>query len=193
MLLALSLIAPLLAADVAKGKTLYAPCVACHGQSGEGNAALNAPVIGGQEVWYLERQLKSFRSGARGGDPIGATMVPMAKALPDDAAVADVAAYVATLAPAPAKPALGGDATKGKALYAACAACHGQSGEGNAALNAPALWRQQDAYLVRQLVAFKSGKRGSDPFGAQMKPMAQTLVDEQAMKDVAAYIATLKR
>lgn len=186
-----------LAGDAAAGKPLYAACVSCHGANGEGNPAMNAPVIGGQEPWYLERQLKHFRAGVRGADPIGAAMAPMAKTLADDAAVANVAAYVATLTPPPAKPAAGGDAAKGKALYQACAACHGANGEGNQAMNAPALWRQQDTYLVRQLVAFKAGGRGGDaakdPIGGTMAPMAKTLPDEAAMKDVAAYIATLKR
>lgn len=189
------------AADPAAGKLLYATCVGCHGDNGEGNAVMSAPVIGGQEVWYLERQLKDFRSGVRAGDaakdPNGAMMAPMAKSLADDAAVANVAAYVATLAPPAAKPAAGGDVAKGKVLYVVCASCHGASAEGNVATNAPALWRQQDAYVARQLAAFKAGLRGADPskdpIGATMAPMAKALADEAAMRDVAAYIATLKR
>ena len=53
---------------------------------------------------------------------------------------------------------------------------------------------QHDWYLVRQLQNFKGGIRGGsgDSFGAQMVPMASLLADEQAMKDVAAYIGTLK-
>ncbi|MEE8157339.1 MAG: c-type cytochrome, partial [Gammaproteobacteria bacterium] len=59
----------------------------------------------------------------------------------------------------------------------------------------PALAGQHDWYTVRQLQYFKDGIRGTasgDTFGAQMRPMAMTLADEQAMKDVAAYINTLK-
>lgn len=189
------------AADPAAGKALYAACVSCHGAVGEGNPAMSAPVIGGQEAWYLERQLRAFRGGSRGADASkdvnGATMAAMAQTLPDDAAVANVAAYVATLAPPPAKPAGGGDAARGKTLYAACAACHGASGEGSAVAQAPALWRQQDTYIERQLGAFRAGVRGGDaakdPTGATMAPMAKALPDAAAMKDVAAYIATLKR
>ena len=65
----------------------------------------------------------------------------------------------------------------------------------NKALNGPRLSGQHDWYLVRQLQNFKSGIRGGDSkdaFGAQMRPMAALLADEQAMKDIAAYIATLK-
>ena len=32
-----------------------------------------------------------------------------------------------------------GDPAKGRALYATCASCHGANGEGNQALNAPAI------------------------------------------------------
>jgi cytochrome c oxidase subunit 2 len=47
---------------------------------------------------------------------------------------------------------------------------------------------------VRQLQNFKNGVRGNNPkdtYGMQMAPMAQTLADDQAMADVAAYIKSL--
>ena len=86
-----------------------------------------------------------------------------------------------------------GDSTKGKAYYTTCAACHGAKGEGNKALNSPSLAGQEDWYIVRQLKNFKEGIRGSNPkdiYGMQMRPMAMTLINDQAMKDVAAYIMT---
>jgi cytochrome c oxidase subunit 2 len=87
-----------------------------------------------------------------------------------------------------------GDAERGKTLYATCGACHGVNGEGQEALNAPKLAGQESWYLIRQLQNFKNGVRGTNPrdvYGMQMMPMAQTLVDDQAMEDVAAYIETL--
>ena len=87
-----------------------------------------------------------------------------------------------------------GDPIRGKSLYAICGACHGQKAEGMLALNAPALNGLESWYIVRQLTNFKQGIRGSNPkdtYGIQMAPMAQTLPDEQAMEDVAAYIQTL--
>lgn len=87
-----------------------------------------------------------------------------------------------------------GDADTGKNYYATCGACHGQNGEGQQALNAPALAGQSEWYIVRQLENFKNGVRGSDPkdtFGMQMAPMAQTLPTAQSIEDVAAYITTL--
>jgi cytochrome c oxidase subunit 2 len=86
--------------EVEAGKAAYAACAACHGANGEGNQALNAPKLAGQHDWYLVRQLQNFKSGLRGADPkdtFGAQMKPMAATLADDAAVNNVAAYIATL------------------------------------------------------------------------------------------------
>jgi cytochrome c oxidase subunit II len=87
-----------------------------------------------------------------------------------------------------------GDAARGKTLYATCGACHGQNAEGMEALNAPRLAGQETWYTVRQLQNFKNGVRGNNPrdtYGMQMAPMSQTLPDDQAMEDVAAYIQSL--
>jgi len=87
----------------------------------------------------------------------------------------------------------GGDPEAGRALYAVCASCHGQNGQGNKTLNAPALTGLSDWYIVGQLRNFKNGLRGANPedqYGAQMTAFALTL-DEQGMRDVAAYIDEL--
>src|SRR5262249_8856773 len=122
------------AGDAAAGKTLFAVCSTCHGAQGEGNPAMNSPKIAGQEAWYLTRQLQSFKQGTGGtaaGDIYGAQMRPMALQLKDDAAIANVVAYIGTL---PSKPSpvtvKGGDAAAGKTGYGTCAACHGANGEG---------------------------------------------------------------
>jgi cytochrome c oxidase subunit II len=186
------------AGDAAAGKTLYAVCSACHGAQGEGNPAMNSPKIAGQEAWYLTRQLQSFKQGTRGtaaGDVYGAQMRPMAVQLKDDAAIANVVAYIGTL---PSKPSpitvKGGDAAAGKTAYATCAACHGPNGEGMVQMNAPKLAGQEDWYLVRQLANFKKGVRGADPkdtFGVQMRGMAGVLSSDKAVNDVVTYIGTL--
>jgi cytochrome c oxidase subunit 2 len=52
-----------------------------------------------------------------------------------------------------------------------------------------------DWYLERQLRNFKSGRRGSHPedlYGDQMNTVANVLVGENAIKDVIAYIDTLR-
>ena len=87
-----------------------------------------------------------------------------------------------------------GDATKGKAAYAVCAACHGANGMGNKALNAPGIAGQEPWYLERQLKNFKGGIRGADPkdtYGMQMRPMALTLANDQAVSDMAAFLSSM--
>lgn len=87
-----------------------------------------------------------------------------------------------------------GDATKGKAAYAVCAACHGANGMGNKALNAPKIAGQEPWYLERQLKNFKGGIRGADPkdtYGMQMRPMALTLANDQAVSDMAAFLSSM--
>ena len=186
-----------LAGDAVAGKRQYTLCVACHGVNGEGNQGINGPRLAGLEAWYLTRQLNNFKQGVRGtgrGDIYGAQMKPMADALRDANAVADVVAYVGTLKAAPAAAAVRGDAKRGRALYAPCAACHGVAGQGIQALNAPRLAGASDWYLITQLRNFRSGARGShvaDAYGQQMAPMAKVLADNTAVTDVVAYINTL--
>lgn len=91
------------------------------------------------------------------------------------------------------KPALAGNATKGKSLYMTCATCHGQNAEGMQALGAPALADQEPYYLKNQLQNFRTNKRGvheKDVYGAQMAPMAKVL-DSDGILDVIAYIKTM--
>jgi cytochrome c553 len=122
-------------------------------------------------------------------------MRPMSMALANDADVAAVAAYVATLAPIAPPPVLtGGDAVRGQVLYAPCAACHAPDGSGNQAVFGPPLTHGNDWYMLTQLANFRAGVRGTKPgdtSGALMRPMSMTLADEQAMRDVIAYITTL--
>ncbi len=87
-----------------------------------------------------------------------------------------------------------GDPARGQTLYAVCTACHGAQAEGNQALNAPKLSGQGGWYLVRQLRDFKAGIRGAhelDVYAKQMAPFAAMLADDQAIRDVVAYIGTL--
>jgi cytochrome c oxidase subunit 2 len=187
------------AGDATKGKAAYAVCAACHGANGMGNKALNAPRIAGQEPWYLERQLKNFKGGIRGADPkdtYGMQMRPMALTLANDQAISNMVAYLSSMPmSAPAASSVKGDVAAGKTAYMICQACHGPTGGGNKALNAPRLTGLQDWYVVRQLKNFKSGARGTkagDTYGMQMRPMAMTLANDEAINNVAAYIATFK-
>ncbi len=187
--------------DVGRGKKLYtATCFTCHGERAEGKKEFNSPALCRQERWYIVTQLQKFRAGLRGTDPkdaAGAMMRPMAQSLPDEQALLDVATYVTTLqAPVPSAQ-VKGDVAAGKTRFTSvCAACHGPAARGNPELKAPALAGQNDWYVVAQLQKFKAGLRGANPkdvTGLQMKGMAGALADEQAVRDVAAFIATLAK
>ena len=59
---------------------------------------------------------------------------------------------------------------------------------------APALAGMSDWYQLVQLENFKSGVRGQHPddtYGQQMASITSLLPDQQAMKDVIAYIDSL--
>lgn len=193
----------LAACDVGHGESLgkmrYANCAPCHGEDGRGNQAVGAPAIAGLPLWYVEAQLRKFRDGSRGAHPDdidGLKMRPMARTLLSDEEVKVVAERVAKLPPlSPAATIKDGDPSRGKAMFATCVACHGEKAVGMQDKGAPDLHRTGDWYLLAQLKKFKSGVRGSAPTdatGQQMRPMAMTLPNEQAMKDVIAYIRTLQ-
>jgi cytochrome c553 len=174
-------------------------CLTCHGTDGQGNEGIDAPRIAGMERWYLKRQLELFRDGLRGTHPQdipGMEMQPMAVILTDES-ITDILDWIETWEYIPAEITLtGGDAARGQTLYQPCAACHGVNGEGNEALNSPALAGQNDWYLMNQLVNFKEGYRGYDSrdrFGSQMRMMGQTVPDRDAMRDIVTYINTLGR
>ena len=188
------------APGLARGKDVYDTCVPCHGAHGTGDASLRAPAIAGLPQWYIVAQLTKFKDGIRGAHPDdgeGARMRPMARTLWKKGDVESVAEYVASLPATHPAATLQGDPTVGAARYnSICVACHGADGKGNQQLGAPTLRSQADWYMVAQLEKFKSGMRGahpSDVSGSQMRAMAMTLPDSQAMKDVVAYIRTLAK
>ena len=80
---------------------------------------------------------------------------------------------------------LAGDAAAGKTKAATCAGCHGAVG-----VSANPLWPniagQQEAYMVKQMKAFRDGTR-SDPL---MSPMSKPLSDAD-IDDLSAYYSGL--
>ena len=183
------------ASFAAEGAKLYATCVSCHGNKGEGNPTLNAPAIAGQDAAYLERQLRNFRTDRRGthrSDALGAQMRALAVALGDDVAVAKLASYVASLPKTVSAAPVRGNLHNGNNLYQGkCGACHGGKAEGNPALKSPRLAGLDAAYIKRQFALFRDGVRGTHPQdlpGRQMALMAKTLPTERDLDDVIAFI-----
>ncbi len=185
-------------ADAASGAAMYAVCTACHGASGEGNPAMNAPKLAGQEAWYIRRQVQNFQRGLRGSnaeDTYGVQMTAFASMLADDATLRNVAAYIEALPDTDAGQTVVGDAARGKSLYTTCANCHGASGEGIWSQNAPRLAGMSDWYLSRQIHNFRTGVRGGhrqDFNGRQMTALTSFLYNDKAIADVVSYINTLE-
>jgi cytochrome c oxidase subunit 2 len=119
----------------------------------------------------------------------------MAAMLADEQAVADVAAYISSLESPASAATVEGDIKMGADYYNQfCGACHGAGAVGNLALNSPRLAGGDDWHMQAQLMAFRSGQRGSHPddtTGKQMRAMAAILPNEQAVKDVVAYLHSL--
>jgi len=187
--------------NLENGKTKFVVCEACHMPTGSGSKEIGSPRIAGQNPWYEKRQLQNFKAGIRGTKPedkFGAVMRPMALTLPTDQDIEDVIAYFDTLTPEILPQTVqGGDATKGKEIYAICAACHGDDGKGIEVLSAPRVAGIPDWYLQRQIGSFDTGIRGThaeDIFGRQMGVIQKLMLpDDQAILDVIAFINTLPK
>lgn len=145
--------------DVARGKDIYEVCSACHMPNGWGMQDGTFPQLAGQHTTVTIKQLSDIRAGNRDNP----TMYPFA--LPSEIggvqAIADVAAYMATLPMTPYNGVGKGDRLDvGEKLYKVnCERCHGTHGEGDAAKFYPRLEGQHYAYLVRQFEWIKDGKR----------------------------------
>jgi cytochrome c553 len=178
--------------SVEAGQAKAATCVACHGVGGN-SVNPQWPSLAGQHRPYIVKQLKAFKTGSR-QDPL---MTPMATTLSEQD-MEDLAAYYATQSPTgleadsakvPAGQRLfrGGDERLG---IAACAACHGPSGDGNPTALYPAVRAQHATYVEKQLKEYRSGVRQTDQ-NQMMRNVASGMSDDQ-IAAVAAYIQGLR-
>ncbi len=174
--------------NVDDGRKIYPLCATCHLDNGWGKPDGSFPVIAGQHRQVLIKQLADIRSRHRENP----TMYPFTD--PDTIggaqAIADVAAYIATLSPDP-NPGKGpGDRLdQGRARYEKqCADCHGAAGEGDADAFFPRLRGQHFAYLVRQLRWLRDGfRKNGNPV---MVERVKTCTDED-IGAVADYISRM--
>lgn len=83
----------LVAGDASAGADRYGTCASCHGAEGQGMGIF--PKIAGQTPEYIAGRLQQYRAGEQVG-PNSALMMPQASGLSDEA-IADLAAYIATL------------------------------------------------------------------------------------------------
>lgn len=92
--------------DPTEGMRLFQErCMECHRYNASGEMAFGSPPLVGRQAWYLEEQLKRFKSGRRGAikdDVNGAKMVQMTKLfIEDEQMLRNVVAYIMTLNPEP--------------------------------------------------------------------------------------------
>jgi len=175
------------------GRAKSATCAACHGADGN-SATPDWPSLAGQHPSYIVRQLKAFKSG----DRQNVTMMPFAQMLSDQD-VLDVATYFSMQKPTPkgADPAL---VSLGQQIYrggvpergiAACIACHGPGGHGNAFAAYPRIGGQHSAYVAKTLKEYASGDRRSDvEVNQMMRNVAALLLDDE-IRALSSYVQGL--
>jgi cytochrome c553 len=82
---------------VANGRKAAVACAGCHGDEGRGDEQRGVPSLQGQPVGYLKNQMLLFKADKRSpGDTALANMKAIMKTI-DDATLADLAAYFASL------------------------------------------------------------------------------------------------
>jgi cytochrome c553 len=195
--------APVVSGSADAGAAKAAVCAACHGPNGN-SVNPEWPSLAGQNAAYVREQLAMFKAKKR-NNPI---MQPIVEPLTEQD-FADLAAYFAAQTPA----GLEADPSywkAGEALYKsgdlarnipACTACHGPTGQGNAASGYPALRAQHSVYTVKQLQDYLTQNRYRDPAdpavvhqarnSAMMTTIASRLTPED-IRNLASYLQGLR-
>ncbi|MGZ8532344.1 MAG: c-type cytochrome [Candidatus Binatia bacterium] len=162
-----------------------APCLACHGETGQ-SLIPEVPSLGAQPVFFLSVQLLMFREKMRNLEP----MTGMMQGWSDD----DLRRAAATIAklPAPAHKRSAHDpvrAEKARALIQQnrCNFCHKQDFSGEE--NAPRLAGQREDFLLKALREYKNNsRRAYDP---SMADALHPLTDAD-FQDLAHYLSRLR-
>lgn len=121
--------------DIAAGAALFRTnCATCHGPGADGRTGI-APTLVGVGAAAVDFQVSTGRMPMQASGPQAPAKPPVF----DEEEIAQLAAYVASLAPGPAIPTAdqvdpaGGDPANGMALFRTnCAMCHGSIGRGGA-------------------------------------------------------------
>jgi len=80
-----------------RGRGAAAACAACHGDDGRGSEARGVPSLAGQPAGYLKNQMLLFKTEKRSPGDAALTQVKAVMKPLDDATLADLAAYYASL------------------------------------------------------------------------------------------------
>jgi len=175
--------------NVEKGREVFKLCIGCHSSNGWGLKDGTFPQLSGQYRSVIIKQLADIRAGNR-DNPF---MEPIAResVMGGPQAIADVAAYIATLPmnPEPGNGAGGNDARAEKLFYRKCAECHGADGSGDAKRFFPRIQGQHYEYLLRQIKWMLEGKRRN------ANPNMVKRIKKMKMKDLELlvdYVSRLK-
>ena len=170
-------------------------CVACHGKDAKTPTLPTYPRIAGQQVAYVEQQMKDIKSGARSNANTAAMRGIMP--LVNDDELHTLAEFVSGLpgfstggAAVPPPPPT--SKLDGAALFTqkTCNACHGPDAKTPIMPVYPRIAGQQVQYAEQQLKDIKSGKR-SNGNTAAMKAIMVNVNDEE-IHALAEYVAGLK-
>jgi cytochrome c553 len=153
-------------------------CAVCHGQNGTPLDPKTMPIIWGQQVSYLVKQLHDYRSGDR-DNPI---MTPIAKGLAQED-LRKISAYFAAK-PWPAKSAPAAPPPPPKGI-AQCQPCHQPNFEGGPP--APRLAGLSYEYLVASMRAFAADERSNN---GDMPKFMQALTESER-DAMARYLSAL--
>ena len=169
--------------DIEEGKRLaQGPCASCHGKDGI-STIVDVPHLAAQRSPYLYREMRAYLSGLRGNDVMNGTITFLSAG-----ALINVAAYYASLDPAPPAPASGGPdevdpVQAGRAIAAGCAPCHGDNGVTKMA-GIPSLIGQEPKYLAAAMGQYRDGERKNEI----MKAAVAALTDD-GMANVGLFYA----
>ncbi len=170
-------------AGVEEGKAKAEVCGACHGADGN-SATSDYPILAGQASRYIYLQLKDYKEGRRKH----ALMTPMAANLSKQD-MRDLGDYFAAQKLKPTGfQADGAKVVRGKKVAddALCPMCHlgGFSGQNEV----PRVAGQYQAYVLRQLMAFKNKERTND--AGNMQSVMRNISDED-IEALSHYIANI--
>ena len=167
--------------------------MSCHGAAGNSTITVN-PKLAGQHESYIYKQLVDFTTPER-NQPVMTTYAKMLS----DADKKNIAAYLGTQLSKPGAAKNKDTIDLGKKIYrggiaskqvAACASCHGATGNGMP-VQYPRIAVQHQDYTVAQLTMFRSTKADARKNSAQMHTIAARMSDDE-IAAVADYIAGLK-
>ena len=170
-------------AGVEEGKAKAEVCGACHGADGN-SATSDYPILAGQASRYIYLQLKDYKEGRRKH----ALMTPMAANLSKQD-MRDLGDYFAAQkAKGTGFQADGAKVARGKKVAddALCPMCHmgGFSGQNEV----PRVAGQYQAYVLRQLMAFKNKERTND--AGNMQSVMRNISDED-IEALSHYVANI--